>query len=105
MQVKIEDLQIGDEIIVPYASALKYLKVLRAPQIGKSKSWRPNVVRYKNVKCSTKAEITETKWKDYSGRDRVSKSTIYICSPEEHNIEVFQDLNYKTIWLVNRKNQ
>lgn len=103
MEIQLKDLRVGDEIIVPSQSLLRYWKILRPIQESKKrKHWDPNKVLYKSVKCSTNREtIThkETRW----GKDYTWNQYVYHCTPDNHNHEMLVDLNGKSIWLVNRK--
>lgn len=92
MIVKIEDLRVGDEILMAAGSRINYFIVLKAPALSKYGTLR-------SVKVSQAfGEVTTTKgaytWKHKRG----------ICSPDEHNKVKYVNLSYKDIWLVNRKN-
>lgn len=97
MKINVQDLQEGDEILISSYSDLKYLKVLRAPQVGKGVHWKTKLPLYKSVKCSIRQEVF-TDSPGYSWKQ-------YICTPEDHNGVIYKDLNYRTIWLVKRKKQ
>lgn len=97
MNVKVEDLKEGDEIIVSANSDLKYLRLLRNPQVRKGAThWHTGGPVYKSVKCSLRRDLI-TSSRGYSWK-RI------ICTPEEHNDTIYQDLNGRAIWLVKRKN-
>ena len=77
--IKVEDLQIGDEVIV---TGIRYFKILRNPALRtKSTVWGNG--KYKSIKCS---DMYFTKFG--KGKDR----------------EVYYDFNYCDIWLVKREN-
>jgi hypothetical protein len=99
MLVKVEDLIVGDEIIVPSGSSLRYYKILRTPKLSKSQPGYRNTVRYAAVRCSTKTKTT-TKTSVYGTNTYTNTYTEYECTPFEHNTEKSVDLNYKSIWLV-----
>lgn len=87
MLIKFEDLKIGDEVIIPSNSTLKYLKILSKTKKG-------------SFKCSA---FVGDKVRFWGG---VSKNT-HICNPnvEEHN-KVFyltDDKGYRDIWLIKRE--
>ena len=71
--VKIDEIQVGDEIIISCYSMLKYLKVLRLP---------------------TKKNSTTFK---------VSKCNDFEQDVEKHNKMTYQDLSYRDIFLVKRE--
>lgn len=95
MNVEVKDLREGDEIIISSYSDLKYLIVLKDPSVGKNKHWNTGQLLYKAVKCSIRRDVltTRTGW-EYKKN---------ICTPEGHNEVIYQDLNYRAIWLVKRK--
>ncbi len=98
MEIKIEDLQKGDEIIIPCNSGLKYLKLLKTPEINK------RTTRWKAVPCTTSRDVRQTS-SVWGGKTYVRTWTTYKCRPpEEHNCTISQNLVYKTIWLVRREN-
>lgn len=93
MLITIDQLELGDEIIVPSNSNLKYVKVLKQPQLrSKPRMWESSPDGYKSVKVSIyNKNINGT----YS---------IYTCNAnvDEHNDTMYLDLNYVQIWLVKR---
>lgn len=93
--VNCEELRIGDEIIVPSNSYLRYYRVLREPRLTAKKRTA--------VRCSTNMKREEvirgqgTRWE----RKIIIKRLM--CTPKDHNIEMnLYDLNYRTLWLVRR---
>lgn len=104
--IKIEDLQIGDEILT-LTQQPKYLNVMEVPRKSKTGyTWRPGVDRYISVRCKVNVDITQrqgTKWKDGKIFPYTYDIKRYkIEAPEEDSpIEKF-DLNFKEIWLVKR---
>jgi len=100
MVVEIKDLREGDEILVSANSGLKYLRLLRDPQIGKRLHWYTKAPLYKTVKCSTRKDDIH-----YTSGTRTYTKRKFICTPEDHNIEIYQNLENRTIWLIKRKNQ
>jgi hypothetical protein len=77
--IKVEDLQIGDEVIV---TGIRYFKILRTPTIRpKPTSWGAS--GYKSIKC---LDMHLSKFG--IGEDR----------------QVYYDFNYCNIWLVKREN-
>jgi len=77
--IKVEDLQIGDEVIV---TGIRYFKILRTPTIRpKPTSWGTG--GYKSIKC---LDMHLSKFG--TGEDR----------------QVYYDFNYCNIWLVKREN-
>lgn len=101
MNVKIKDLKKGDEIIISCHSNLKYLRLLRDPVIGKKIDWRTKDPMYKSVKCSSR-KVDKQYSSIWRGKTQVYTCSEYECTPEDHNVELYQELNGRTIWLVNR---
>jgi hypothetical protein len=77
--ILVEDLQLGDEIIV---TGLRYFKILRKPKLRTTPTiW--GSLGYKSIKC---LDMNLSKFD--VGQDR----------------EVYYDFNYCNIWLVKREN-
>lgn len=93
-EVKIEELEVGDEIVIACQSYFKYLRVLVKPHIGNKVHYYTKKPLYKAVKCSTRRDIVDV------GNGFTSKRWIF--SPEDHNITQYIDLEYRQILLVNR---
>ena len=96
MLVTVDQLEVGDEFIVPCMSDLRYYRLLRPVQPKKGSpisGWTKRVI-YKAAKCSYRLD------------ERVypsgHTSQVYKCSADEHNGEKFVDLNYKDIWLIKK---
>jgi hypothetical protein len=100
--VKVENLEIGDEIIIPVNSELRYLRVLKHPRTGKRKDYRTQASLYTAVKCSTKMDVVEHS-RTY-GNQQVHRWKVktYEFTPENHNTAISVDLNYKDILLVRK---
>jgi len=97
-EVKIEDLEAGDEILVSCQGCFKYLILLRTPQTGKKLHWKTQGPLYKSVKCSTKVDsIVHT----YSNGRKWTENK-YMLTNKDHNKEVYIDLAYRQILLVKK---
>ena len=94
--VKIQDIQAGDEIIIATNCGFKFLKVLITPRLGKRLHWHTKVPLYKSVKCSTRMEEKTTM---YGIRAYIKKE--YVPTFEDHNVNIYQGLEYKDIMLIN----
>lgn len=93
--VKVEDLNVGDNIIISSNAKLKFMTVLKKPTIGKPRSWTPNDVNWKSVKCSTKVKITVLNFKSYT-----RKLKEYVPTFEGHDVNIYANLNFKNILLI-----
>jgi hypothetical protein len=103
--IEIQDLQVGDEIMISCQSYFKYLKVLTPPTMSKTKKhWHTGQPLYGNVKCTTRRdEVITYSYTDSKGvvHNRIDKK--WIPTPNEHNVRVSQDLSGRQIWLVKRE--
>jgi len=88
MLIKFEDIRIGDELIIPSNSNLKYLKVLK---LGK-----------KSHACSFQKGVFEQLGTQYFYQKEQT------CEPDvnKHNATFYlkDEGGYKDIWLVKREN-
>lgn len=99
--IKIEELEIGDEILIPKNSDFIFAKVIRKPQRSKATyRWRPSVDRWKSVKCIVKKREEKFTWGNSNQYSRTI--TRYVCDGD-YNAEKSLNLNFKSIWLVRRE--
>lgn len=103
MEIKIEDLRIGDIVIMATNSHLKMLKILETPRLSKTRvAWKTNAPLYINVKCLTDVTVTTTTYPSWD------KKTTYDRIERKYNLgenwteEVKQNLNNGPLWLVRR---
>ena len=116
--IKIEDLQIGDEILVSSGSKIKYLKVLKQPALSDKKGWVKSVdnegyfiwdrngTKYKSLLCSTCIKEVVYKyrgWKGGADTFRTHKEYVFEQDVSKHNKKVNIDLNRRDIYLVKRE--
>ena len=90
MLIKFKNVQIGDEIIIPSNSNLKYLKVLSKTSKG-------------NFKCSAFKGDKPSSW---NPKHILSNIFIFNSNVKEHNTTFYlkDDNGYMDIWLVKREN-
>lgn len=94
--VKIEELTIGDVILIPRNSNLVIAKVLREPAKSlKNYRWRPAVQRWKPIKCSVNASVAMVPYGYNSKKEKLIYNT-------GQYIEMFLNLNFKDIYLIER---
>lgn len=105
MEIKIEDLEVGDEILIACQSHMKYLTIVRKPAIGKAVHWRTKVPLYKSVKCSSQQIVKTVSYVGYNSVKYTRDEKEWILTGEDHNIEMFVDLSYRTLWLVKRNGE
>ena len=103
--IEIQDLQVGDEIMISCQSYFKYLKVLTPPTMSKTKvHWNTKQPMHSNFKCTTRQDLVAGRsYVDRYGVVHTRMDKKWIPSPEDHNIRISQDLNYRQIWLVKRE--
>ena len=103
--INIEDLEIGDEILISCQSFFKYLIVLALPKLSSTKvHWQTKQPLYGNVRCSTRQdEVLSYSYTDSVGivHNRMTKT--WVVSAEGHNKILSQDLSGRQIWLVKRE--
>ena len=91
--IKVNELEIGDEIIISSYSNLKYLKVVKLPKL-KTSRWGDY---YTNVKCSIKQE-------HYITRGGIQRNVnVFEQDVTKHNSTVYQNLNNRHIFLVKKR--
>ena len=96
-EVKIEDLEAGDEVLISCQSFFKYLILLRTPQTGKKLHWKTQGPLYKSVKCSTRVDsVVHT----YNTRKWTENK--YILTGKDHNKEVHVNLSYRQVLLIKK---
>lgn len=96
--VKVEELEKGDEILIPSSSQFKYLRVLTEPKVSSKKHWGdPNRVLYKSVKCSTAEET----YKVVYGKNTYDRKR-WAFRAEDHNRIIYQNLNDSDILLIKK---
>lgn len=102
-EVKVEDLEAGDEILISCQSYFKYLRLLRTPQLGKRLYWKTKLPMYKSVKCSARVdEVKQThNWGNGNVRTWIDKKWIF--TDKDHNNESYVNLEHRQILLI-RKN-
>lgn len=94
MKIEVKDLKVGDEIIISNFSELRYLKVLKTPELSGTLKYYNKVPLYKAVKCSVHSEDVA----NYAGRQvRVKK-----LSDTDLNTIIYKDLEGRDVWLVKR---
>ena len=102
--IEIQDLQVGDEIMISCQSYFKYLRVLTPPSMHKTKTlWRTKQPAHTNFKCTTRRdEIFSYSYTDSAGNIHNRMQKTWIPSPDGHNLRVSVDLNDRQVWLVKR---
>ena len=111
MLIRVQDLQIGDEVIISGNSNLKYLKILSVPKISDVKAyeriidpttnkliWTKTKIKYKTLKVSLRQDVE--KYTDNSGRQQEVKSYVFEQDVEKHNRVCYMDLNRRDIFLI-----
>lgn len=107
MEITIEELKKGDEILV-LGQAPKYIKILEEPKLGTVKKYfrEPG---YKTVRCRINIKeiiVTRNRWNTTARQyipTPLKEKTYILDSPEETDKVIRIDLNYKRLWLVKRE--
>lgn len=107
MEIKIEDLRVGDQILV-LSQVPKLLVVLELPVIKGPCKWRPFLTLHKTIRCRNNAKVVNTPthiW-DYKTRTykpgfkNVKTNFLKTCEEGEGETKKF-DLNDKKLWKIN----
>lgn len=102
--IEIQDLKVGDEIMISCQSFFKYLKVLTPPTLSKTKvHWSTKQPLYANVRCSARRDFITSNYTSYNGKIYTRTEKKWIVSPDNHNLKISQDLSGRQIWLVKRE--
>ncbi len=98
MIIELKDLQVGDEFLTGSNSHFRWWKLVRPIKLRKNYT-----DRWASARCSTRINIVQgyTKY-DWKTKTRIpTTKKEYVCS-DNHNAEVYVDLNWKDIWLLKR---
>jgi hypothetical protein len=87
VDITIEELQVGDEILICCQTTFKRLRVQKAPTKGKDGHW-------KMVPCDIRDE----------GKDKPGWGAAYNYKNPEYNTTFRVYLQYRDMWLINRTN-
>jgi len=92
--VKVDELKIGDEIIIPCQSFFKYLRVLKNPEKNSKTGW------YKSVKCSGRRDSLTTSFTNYKGEVIYYDVKTWKFTGDDHNIKQYVQLDGREILLI-----
>lgn len=107
MEIKIEELEIGDQILV-LSQVPKLLTILERPVIKGPCKWHPSTILHKTIRCRNNAKDVNTPthiW-DYKTRTyipgfrNIKTNILQPCEPGEGESKKF-DLNFKKLWKIN----
>ena len=106
MFIKVEDLKVGDHIIVSAGSRLRTLIVLKQPVLKNTS--KGGYKWYSAVRCSEKVIETPHTYNRWDAKLHVGVPYTYMKKDRQktfdnHNKRVSIDLSYKDIYLVERK--
>jgi hypothetical protein len=107
MEITIENLQIGDEILI-LGQVPKLLVVLELPVIGTPSKWSPHRINYKNVRCRNNVQVISTPSHIWSptarrylpGFKNIKTNVLETCEVGEGESKKV-DLNHKRMWKIN----
>jgi hypothetical protein len=102
--IEIQDLEVGDEILISCQSFFKYLIVLATPKLSKTKvHWSTGQPLYGAVRCSTRRDTITHTYSMPNGNQGSYDRHEWIVSAEGHNKILSQDFSERQIWLIKRK--
>lgn len=99
--VTVDQLEIGDEILISCQAKFKYLRVLSKPVIGKRLHWNTKQPLYNRVKCSTKQERVVKTYTYGQGTWQREELTWELTS-NDHNFNATYELEDRQLWLVKK---
>ena len=85
---------VGDEIILPSQSNLKYVKVLSLPKNSNK--------CFKSVRCSIKSIQTHLPITNWRKKEGIQNNYQFEPDSSQHNARISLNLNYVDMWLVKR---
>lgn len=108
MEITVDKLEAGDEVLIGLNGNLRYIRLLKTPKLSPNKTtWRGNPC-YRTVLCSFREEkLNKVRtYTDHSGNSRSYNYTevTQILSPDEHNKKTYIDLNERQMWLIAKNN-
>ena len=102
--ITIEELEVGDEILISCQSYFKYLRILRKPSLSNRKKYGGDGFAYNTVKCSSNKTSEE---KTYTYGKTVRKYVVHTwqITPDDHNSVQYLDLSSRQLLLVKKNNE
>lgn len=97
MLINIEDVNIGDELLISVNSRIAYLKILRKPELSKTKNWRGQP-KYKAVKASCRIDEIVHQY----GNGRTYTQRVQTPTDKDHNVIKNFNLNERALWLIKK---
>ena len=110
--ITIDEILVGDEIVISGNSNLKYLKVLKKPVFKGNNSWRKDfetlswkkdAPTYSSIRCTTRQDTIE--YQTRTGAKANYKEYVYEPDISKHNIRINVDLNGRDILLIRREQE
>lgn len=110
--ITIDEILVGDEIIISGNSKLKYLKVLKKPVLKRNNGWRRDfsdgILKwehdapvYSSIRCTTRQDTIE--YKTRTGSKASYKEYVYEPDISKHNVRININLYGRDILLVKRE--
>ena len=92
--IKIEDLEVGDEIVIACQAFFKYLKILKKPEKDAKSGW------YKSVKCSGKRDVEKASYMNYKNDVIYYEKHSWKFTGDDHNVKQYLQLSGRDILLI-----
>ena len=102
--ITIEELEVGDEILISCRSYFKYLRILRKPSLSNRKKYGGDDFAYNTVKCSTNG-TSEEKTYTYGKTVRKYITHVWNLTSDDHNVTQYLDLSTRQLLLVKKNNE
>lgn len=104
MEIKVENLQLGDEFLYSINGTIARAKVIRPVEVKKVQptySHYHGRVFYKAVKCKV-AMQDKSYTTNWQGNTRIWTRKEYTAS-DNYTVEKFINLNHRNLWLLKRE--
>jgi hypothetical protein len=102
------DLKLGDEIVTGAGSEMRYYRVMEVPRESKKSpyTWGEKRKRYIAVKVQASIKETVNNWTNWKGDPQTTTyKTFKFEEPSTDDLVVKQDLNYKNMVIIKRKEE
>jgi hypothetical protein len=102
------DLKLGDEIVTGSGSEMRYYRVMEVPRESKLSpyTWGDKRKRYIAVKVQASIKEIVNNWTNWKGDPQTTTyKTFKFEEPSADDLVVKQDLNYKNMVIIKRKEE
>ncbi len=102
MEITVDQIEIGDEILIGYQGNIRLVKVLRKPKLSKKPDWRNRTV-YSKTKCIMYYKQVTYTYNTSQGRTHTYIKEVSDLSKLNNNREILVDFNHRSLYLIHRE--